>query len=728
MLALAAIALATLSLLPRTGQAEPDVHAVPADQDLASVASALCTNHDTSLALQDARNAVRAATAQQAKLKAEEEQAKIAAKTAAGALDDQKDKKQKPPLQAAADEAAKRYAAATKAREAADAQVSSATAARDAIDRDITTFCGRAKSYHDFSGHGYPRQYLKKVLNADVCPPLTGQFKVVDEHNHLQQICNNEGQRGALFTSASITLIQGIGDFVVGEAKQEVVQYLLEQVGKRFCDYSLNVKWLGGSGKIAMSVWFANSCTTMVSNGSINVDTFTFGDLEKAFKKDVHDLPQHLADLAKSWFGSLSDTEQEWIAVIGVVADVTLKVLEHEKPAQILEDIGDQVDANTKNYFCDFSKSVDRTCAALLLFQLARTAAVSYDASDRPVAAVISEALDQFCKNHGDPAKGQDDNGECVVSSSTYDAWQTRLQDFYDAVKTVLAVQRDIDRASLASAGPALEKQTGPEFAEALTKLVDSFAAIVENLPDLPPATQKTVKAEMDVLQGCVAVYAAIVGDDSVGLRTALIGLINSDAIGGKLSSNQKRAFTAIISLATAKDRAEVKDIMADVADPVGSYRMKYDADHTVIAVNAYVGVPLGTLYHLDDRTKDPMDPIRTSEWTRFKLSAPIGLDITPSFASSHWVHGGLMVFVADPLALDVDTKNDSLSADWKSIADFGASVRFGIARSPFSVLAGFQYRPWTHSDDMCGSHYCFNGEVEAGLFLAADVPVFTLR
>lgn len=112
---------------------------------------------------------------------------------------------------------------------------------------------------------------------------------------------------------------------------------------------------------------------------------------------------------------------------------------------------------------------------------------------------------------------------------------------------------------------------------------------------------------------------------------------------------------------------------------------------------------------------------------SRFRLAAPIGIDITPW--SRHWVHTGLFVSVADPLALDVSDANNSLSADWKSIADFGAFIRVGLGHSPVAVLAGAQYRPWTHSDQMCNAtQYCFDGEYELGLFFAADVPIFTLR
>src|SRR5262245_49118874 len=165
-------------------------------------------------------------------------------------------------------------------------------------------------------GKQYPRQYFFVQYGIDVCADLQ-LIRVtadIDMQETVAAVCGTQTTRetGATsFAGAGINVVLGLGDLLQAEAKQEALEYLLERIGKRFCQYSFTIdlpepRADGGAVPdpkhvIAMSVWFKNSCTVMLPDGAIDVEAFTFGALKAAFKEDLRGLPALISVPAQAW-------------------------------------------------------------------------------------------------------------------------------------------------------------------------------------------------------------------------------------------------------------------------------------------------------------------------------------------------------------------------------------------------------------------------------------------
>lgn len=579
------------------------------------------------------------------------------------------------------------------------------------------------------AGHSYPRAYLAKQLPVDVCNLLEPQGFAEDSEGRDAAAACTAAQETALFNPAGIAInvVTGLGDLLELEAKEEIAQYLIEQIGLRFCNYSFTFRLPGQqtpklTTTIQLSTWFPSSCALIRKDAP---DTFTFGDLKKAFLADVHALPTQLAGLANAVFASLSGGQKAWITIAAILADVAFSVADNKKPLEILQDLGAKADAQTSDVTCDFSAKTDpnrKECAALLLFQLARTAAAEYHGSGQPaLTVVITHALEAFCKVHG---TAHQSDVECVIAAPDYEAWHQRLLDFYRAAKQFLDLHDNVLRLTLTASDSEIAARSAGDLAKALKQLVASFAEILENLPELKSDTQ--LAAELTFLQETLDIYAAIIADDPVAFRQAVVVVLKSKLLAKAIPAEAARAVTVIVSLATAKDHTEAKSILQEVADPVGTYKAKFGGDHVMIALNGNVGF-MGAgqvLFGRHDETGAGIE----HKWRAapFRISAPVGVDFT-WWSWPKW-HAGFTVTVIDPLALEVHDDNGSLSAYWPSLFDFGAYARLGVWRSPFTLMLGAHGQPWSRSDDMCGASRCYAGTFSVGFFLTADVPLHMFR
>ncbi|HEY0193737.1 MAG TPA: hypothetical protein VGC42_21620, partial [Kofleriaceae bacterium] len=398
--------------------------------------------------------------------------------------------------------------------------------------------------------------------------------------------------------------------------------------------------------------------------------------------------------------------------------------VDHKTPIEILQQLGSQADDATRSVTCDFAqKDPSVECVGLLLIQIARTSADEY-ASDVPPlpAKILADAFDAFCAVHGGAKPA---NGACVVDPRTYLAWHARLLTFYRAVKQMIDVQDDLDRLRSQAPSDEARARTAKEFAASMQAIVGAFGELLAKLPN----SGQAVKDDVAVLNDAVAVYAAIIAADPLGLRKALVDLLGLPVISNKLgvSSTATRAITVVIALATAKDRAEVKGILADVTAPVGTYRMKYGAPHRIFTFNGYVGALGGGVVQLHHRDASGADAGADVSLTKFRLAAPIGFDLTV-WSWPKW-HLGVTATLIDPLALAVSTANDQLSANWKTLVDAGLYLRLGIYKSPFQLMVGANYQPGLRDDSFaCGTQRCYDGGIQFGAMLSADVPIFVLH
>lgn len=647
--------------------------------------------------------------------------------------------------------------ARTAAAQAEQAErVAKAQGAADASHRKVDKAARDASAFHDLcdvprvdwekvKGRQFPRQYYAAQFQVDVCGDLL-RIKLDDDAGvTIERLCGSPSTHetaGLNVASAGIDLVGGLGGLLEAEAKREVLEYLLSRLGKAFCEFSIpiDVPKAGAADKpeaglaIVMKVWFANSCNAMLPNGSLEVDAFSFGGLKAAFKADVRLLPQNIARTGQRWLQAHWPNGLYYAVAIGVVAEILFDISQNKKPLEILDDLAGKADAALKGKVtCDLTAKakITKECVAILGFEIAREAATHAKDRNPPIAAILGDALDRFCTDYG--AKGLTQDGTCVVSKDGYEAWHQRLLAIYRAMRQLV----DLDKA-MASAGDnafhaEISKRAAPELARALRSCLDAIAAAMEAaLPD----EKQRISDDMVVLDLGFDVFDAFVGDDLAGLRKALLAILDSKMIKDKSRVKKiLRPLTVVVSLATAKDRAEVKDILQDVVSASGSYKLKYGAPAPIIALNGFVGFFVGREIRLHSRNADGTrhDPFR--EFAPLGPAVPVGVDVSLLSGGEglkFWkpgdaFHVGITVTAIDPLALTVSTK-DTLSAEWKTLFEPGLYVRVGLWRTPFTILAGANYRWGRHSDAMCGSERCYDGAFQIGAFVSADVPLLILR
>ncbi|HZJ63006.1 MAG TPA: hypothetical protein VFD36_05735 [Kofleriaceae bacterium] len=599
-------------------------------------------------------------------------------------------------------------------------------------------------------GKQYPRQYFMVQYGIDVCADLQ-LIRVtadIDMQETVAAVCGTQATRetGATsFAGAGINMVLGLGDLLQAEAKQEALEYLLERIGKRFCQYSFTIDLpepRTDTGAvpdprhvIAMSVWFKNSCAVMLPDGAIDVEAFTFGALKAAFKQDLRALPAHIAVPAQAWVERHWSGAEPYIAAVGVAMYVLYDVLQGMTPLEILTDLGDKADDALKGKVrCDLTtrSKITKECVLLLGFDLARAAAIGYtrDRTTSP-SRIIGDALDKFCADFG--ATGMQEQGGCVVARDDYEHWHARLLAIYRAIKRMQELDRTMAQMASESTRDEISKRVAAEIVHAIRQLIDALAAATA---DALPDDRAKIVDDFALLDLAFDAFDAIVADDPAALGRTLLGVLSSKLGKKKVPAEVVHALTVVIALASAKDREEVKGILKDVTAPVGTYRRKYGAESVMISLNGFVGFFVGEELRTNGRNPDGTPRDAFTHRAPWKLAAPVGIDfslVSGGRCLAFWRpgkcnHVGIVATLIDPLALEVSTKNDTLSADWKTLFEPGVYVRFGLLHSPFTLAIGANYQWARRSDEMCGTERCFDGAFQFGALLSADVPLFVLR
>src|SRR6185436_5480009 len=208
-------------------------------------------------------------------------------------------------------------------------------------------------------GKQYPRQYFVVQYGIDVCADLQ-LIRVsadIDMQETVAAVCGTQTTRETSatgFATAGINMVLGLGDLLQAEAKQEALEYLLERIGKRFCEFSFTIDLpeprtdTGGvpdpKHVIAMGVWFKNSCAVMLPDGAIDVEAFTFGALKAAFKEDLRALPALISVPAQAWIDRHWPGGKTYAIAVGVAMYVMHDVLGGKTPVEILDDLGEKAD------------------------------------------------------------------------------------------------------------------------------------------------------------------------------------------------------------------------------------------------------------------------------------------------------------------------------------------------------------------------------------------------
>jgi len=403
---------------------------------------------------------------------------------------------------------------------------------------------------------------------------------------------------------------------------------------------------------------------------------------------------------------------------------VFYELSQHRRPAEILQQLGDEADKRLKGHVkCDLRtrQKVTKECALILGFELARKA-VS-EPKSTPISVQIEHALVQFCADYGETDDLKRD-GTCAVSAETYERIHTDLLEVHRAYRRLLALDKAVADAARSSFASDVARRAAPEWSQSLRQLLDALGkALIDVDPDHAPRIQE----DLALLALSFDALDALLAEDPGAIRKTLLAVLGTEQVGKRLDDPEGvRALTVVVSLATARDRNEVKGILADVTAPVGTYKVKYGTPHAIVTLNGFVGFFAGGEVRLHNRNPDGTHHDPVAARVPVALRAPVGFDLT--FPVWTRFHLGLAATAIDPLALEVSTANDTLRADWKTLFEPGLYVRFGLFRSPFTILVGGNYQWGRRTDDLCGGDRCFDGAFQLGAFLSADVPLVILR
>jgi hypothetical protein len=598
-----------------------------------------------------------------------------------------------------------------------------------------------------YQNQQYPQQFFLIQYGVDVCAKLSLIADDQDMKESAAVACGTQTTRETAaggFAETGINIVLGLGEFLQAEAKQEALEYLLERIGKKFCQYTFTIDVPAGSPPpnppdprhtIALGVWFKNSCVVMLPDGAIDVDAFSFGALKAAFKTDLRALPQNIAVPAQAWIEHHWPGGESYLIAIGVAMYILYDVLDGKTPLEMLDELGDRADGALKGKLkCDLTtrSKMTKECVLVLGFELARTSANEY-AKDKttPPSRMIGDAIDKFCTDYG--ATGFKELGECVISKDDYEKWHVRILAIYRAIKRLHNIDRTMAAMSSSATHDEISKRVAPELGHAVRGLTDALTgAAADGLPE----DRAKITEDIALLGLAFDAFDAVIGDDPAALGRAVLAVLGSKMGKKHLDPDLVHALTVVVALASAKDREEVKSILKDVTAPVGTYKRKYGAEHPIITLNGFVGFFAGEELRLHSRNAAGSyhDPV--SHRAPLKLAAPVGIDFSLASGGECWRfwrsgtcnHVGIALTLIDPLALAVSTAGDTVSAEWKTLFEPGLYLRFGVLHSPFTLAVGGNYQWARRSDERCGRDRCFDGAFQLGALLSVDVPLLVLR
>jgi hypothetical protein len=605
--------------------------------------------------------------------------------------------------------------AAAPADKQAKAQLDSATHAVEGV----KNICGPGKLdlWRSLAGKDYPTGYLEFKS-----PGFCGGLELLDtsatELLQIQTVCDSVQNKSTGFEGVAISLVQGLGDLLVADAKSELLDYFLSGVAKDFCNFS--------AGEFSVKAWFGETCKYLLADH--DTDNFSFDDLKSSLEKDLKALPKAVSGYLLPKIKARWPNADKYAAVAGAIILVSVDVAEKKKVGAILDDLDDHAEEAAGTLTCDFTTATmpDKACTALLVLRVARTAAddLGTDASTR-LTVILQDAFDKFCSQHGSGSLQA--GGACVVSSDNYRALHDSLLAAYQAASALIGIQKTIRSQTDALPGE-LAKRTGPETAEGIRNLVhamrDTLFAVYAAHPSPGNDADKTkIDQDVKLVDLFLDAFEAAVQSDPAALRKAVLAILRAPEIAGSVSASTIKTITVVVSLATAKDRAEAKSILSDAASPVGSYKMKYGTKKWIITVNGYVGFSIA-----EDYRQNTQSGVTGSHASKLAMHAPVGLDFTVPWCTD-WFNFGFGAQLIDPLALDVSTTNDTVSADWKTVVAPGAYIKFGLLKTPLALGAAVDYSFAERDVPMsCPGGRCFDGAWQVGVFLSADVPLFILH
>jgi hypothetical protein len=544
-----------------------------------------------------------------------------------------------------------------------------------------------------------------------------------EQLKRVQSCGQGKEHAGTAAASAGVSAIQGLGDFLVARAEDELVLYGVEQVGLNLCSDA------------TVARLFKESCTELrpadctekpETDCSVDAEAITSGRFQAAFRRDIRQLPVSIVDIS-----GVDPTHKLYLRSLSrAAADVMLGSSPQHFAALALSYLKEEASAVGGFVPCNLD-ALTPTCGAALVLTAAVSAlevVVSSPDASRDGGISFETWLNRtavaYCRDFANAP--QEGNIECISGSRIYANVLDVSEAWLQSYTTVLQALHSFEQ--LAQGGKPTPEEV-MAFAEHLatgieTTALASFklagclkagAACDPDSVELP----KEWKTAASATRFSGALAAAVMGRDVPGALRAARGLIALAQF-----ENKARVLRAVdfgVALSLSKNREESKAVIEALADPIASYRAKYGMQSgTRITLNGFVGAIASFQRTLKTNSKKRRGA--------FRFGAPVGIDITQSALSGSSFHGGLGIIGLDPLALaSVDTEGESPDADWRTALTPGAYLRLGLFHSPITLLALGTYQPFNERREDCASD-CWRGAWQVGGALAVDIPIITLK
>lgn len=532
--------------------------------------------------------------------------------------------------------------------------------------------------------------------------------------------CGASTKTAGFFEPILVAAVGGLGDFLKERAEQELIAYAASVLGKAVClpkgevrDFFTVTEQDGKTTRFA----FEKSCNTAFPDSEdLDYAAFADGRFQKVFKEEAEALPSFLIDKAIERIPCKAGNDQcvtergAWRGMLrGVVS--YLKPLLHGgrlRKTKAMRELDASIKTELPQGGLCAANSFGPACGALLTLRfgsLVEDQFVDAGGGVLDPVGMLPELRKSFCKDYGVP--GEED--ACLPQG---DLIESVAADVRDAIELLKAAKSETDsnvaRGEVIDALRLLFRATF-SVAKKVSKNAAGSVALVDCVSSSAEAALALASRDPQ---------AAIV---SIKLAVSTL-LVAAPALKDALGPAGVRALNFVLDIGGAKDAADAKKIIETAAEPLGSYRVKYEAP-LVIALNGFVGPRVGGLF--------PLNRVAGAESAGFELmplSGPVGVDFSFRADAQHF---GFMLTGIDPLGMVVVEEGGEAHVDWGRVVTPGLLFRWGIQRSPLVLFGGAHYEPLRRPDESPDPNSpAYKGAFFAGGGIAVDIPIliFTAR
>jgi len=498
--------------------------------------------------------------------------------------------------------------------------------------------------------------------------------------------------KGAVLSLEQSVLV-GVTDFVVARARQELVDYLLNDFHQKLCNPKAQFRRQAGKGPIQvdMTQIFPKSCALLGSAGT-DLDLSQFGSsFELALKQDVQNFPQFFLNAVESGaYCVTSGCEQTAKIATQIYMAVEASrvggnpLLAMATAAEGLEGC-DEKGAKCGIRFLGFALE---TFAA----QYKTLQDLDLQNSDDVAALADFLALNLIVLEGQDPK----------VADFLKDLASLR-QTLQVIVPPVRQIVSDVE---------ALQKRRLSKDQKA-----DLSLEIVENLAmlwslGLPEATADRAKL-VNIAQDVHDLWKAEQAGQYDRLMADLFSLTQELGVRFPLPESVQRYLPLITALTTAQKPEDVTAALEKYAEPVGSWRDK-QTGRRLLTLNAFAGGVIGA-------TRSTSSGGDHSD--RLALFVPVGFDYNVNR------HFGLFFSAIDlgnlaEVRFNQSKNNDTSIPDvhLKEVVSPGLWLRYHVTNAPLDLGVGASLRRQIGTAEAAADTVW-----QFGFFVAVDVPLFSL-